>query len=29
MPWTLPGHTDQKDEAYRKGFERLGVENII
>jgi len=29
MPWTLPGHTDDKEEAYRKGFERLGVDHII
>jgi hypothetical protein len=29
MPWTLPGHTDQKEEAYKKGNERLGVESII
>ncbi len=29
MPWTLPGHTDQKEEAYQKGFDRLGVEGII
>jgi uncharacterized protein (DUF169 family) len=29
MPWTLPGHTDEKDEAYKKGFERLGVDGII
>ena len=29
MPWTLPGHTEQKEEAYQKGFERLGVEGII
>lgn len=29
MPWSLPGHTDKKEEAYQKGFERLGVEGII
>jgi uncharacterized protein (DUF169 family) len=29
MPWTLPGHTDQKEEAYQRAFERLGVEGII
>jgi hypothetical protein len=29
MPWSLPGHTDEKEEAYRKGYERLGVEDII
>jgi uncharacterized protein (DUF169 family) len=29
MPWSLPGHTDNKEEAYQKGFERLGVEGII
>ena len=29
MPWSLPGHTDQKEEAYQKAFERLGVEGII
>jgi uncharacterized protein (DUF169 family) len=29
MPWTLPGHTDQKEEAYQLGFKRLGVDDII
>ncbi len=29
MPWSLPGHTEYKEEAYQKGFERLGVEGII
>jgi uncharacterized protein (DUF169 family) len=29
MPWTLPGHTDRKEEAYQLAYERLGVENII
>ncbi len=29
MPWTLPGHTDEKEAAYQKAFERLGVEGII
>ena len=29
MPWVLPGHTDQKEEAYKKGYERLGVDGII
>ncbi len=29
MPWTLPGHTDQKEEAYQLAFKRLGVEGII
>ncbi len=29
MPWTLPGHTDEKEQAYQKGYERLGVDGII
>ena len=29
MPWTLPGHTDRKEEAYQLGFKRLGVKDII
>lgn len=29
MPWTLPGHTDRKEEAYQLGFKRLGVDDII
>jgi hypothetical protein len=29
MPWSLPGHTDRKEEAYQRGFKRLGVEGII
>jgi len=29
MPWALPGHTDQKEEAYQLAFKRLGVEGII
>jgi len=29
MPWSVPGHTDMKEEAYQKGFERLGVDQII
>ena len=29
MPWSLPGHTDQKEEVYQRAFKRLGVEGII
>jgi len=29
MPWSLPGHTDKKEEAYQKAYRRLGVEGII
>ncbi len=29
MPWTVPGHTDQKEEFYRIAHERLGVKQII
>ena len=29
MPWTLPGHTDRKEEAYQLAFKRLGVDGII
>ena len=29
MPWTAPGHTDQKEEFYKKAHARLGVEQII
>ena len=29
MPWTLPGHTDQKDAAYQIGYDRLGAQDII
>jgi uncharacterized protein (DUF169 family) len=29
MPWTLPGHGENKEEAYQLGFKRLGVEGII
>ncbi len=29
MPWTIPGHTDQKEEFYKKAHARLGVEQII
>jgi len=29
MPWVLPGHTDKKEEIYKKGYERLGVDGII
>jgi uncharacterized protein (DUF169 family) len=29
MPRSLPGHTDQKEEAYQRGFKRLGVDGII
>lgn len=29
MPWTLAGHTDKKEEVYKKAAERLGVEGII
>ena len=29
MPWTLPGHTDRKEEVYQQAFKRLGVDGII
>ena len=29
MPWTVPGHTDQKEEFYKKAHKRLGIEQII
>lgn len=29
MPWTVPGHTDQKEEFYKVAHARLGVEQII
>ena len=29
MPWSCPGHTDEKDEFYKIAHERLGVEQII
>ena len=29
MPWTMAAHTDERDEADRRGGERLGVEGII
>jgi uncharacterized protein (DUF169 family) len=29
MPWTVPGHTDDKEEFYKKAHARLGVEQII
>jgi len=29
MPWTIPGHTDQKDEFYRLAHDRLGIAQII
>jgi len=29
MPWSIPGHTDQKEEFYKKAHARLGVEQII
>ena len=29
MPWTLPGHSDRKEEAYQIAFKRLGVDGII
>lgn len=29
MPWTLPGYTDYKEELYKIGHERLGVEHIV
>ncbi|OFW57950.1 MAG: hypothetical protein A2133_07635 [Actinobacteria bacterium RBG_16_64_13] len=29
MPTVLPGHTDLKHEAYERGYERLGVRDII
>jgi len=29
MPWTVPGHTNDKEEFYKKAHDRLGVEQII
>jgi uncharacterized protein (DUF169 family) len=29
MPWSCPGHTDEKDEFYKVAHERLGVEHLI
>ena len=29
MPWTVPGHTEEKEEFYKKAHKRLGVEQII
>ncbi|MBN1322006.1 MAG: DUF169 domain-containing protein [Thermoleophilia bacterium] len=29
MPWSLPGHTDRKEEAYQLAFKRLDVDGII
>jgi uncharacterized protein (DUF169 family) len=29
MPWTIPGHTDQKEEFYKLAHARLGIEQII
>lgn len=29
MPWTLPAHTDEKDEFYKIAHARLGVEQMI
>ena len=29
MPWTVPGHTDKKEEFYKIAHARLGVEQII
>ena len=29
MPWTIPGHTDEKDEFYEIAHKRLGVGQII
>ncbi|MBU2515232.1 DUF169 domain-containing protein [bacterium] len=29
MPWTCPGHTDQKEEFYVKAHKKLGVAQII
>ena len=29
MPWSIPGHTDQKEGFYKKAHARLGVEQII
>lgn len=29
MPWTIPGHTDQKEQFYREAHARLGVDQMI
>ena len=29
MPWSCPGHTDEKEEFYKIAHERLGVEHLI
>ena len=29
MPWSCPGHTDQKEEFYKEAHKKLGVEQII
>jgi uncharacterized protein (DUF169 family) len=29
MPWTLPGYTDYKEELYKIGHQRLGVDQIV
>ncbi len=29
MPWTLPGYTEDKEELYKIGHKRLGIERII
>ena len=29
MPWTVPGHTEEKEEFYKKAHARLGIEQII
>jgi uncharacterized protein (DUF169 family) len=29
MPWAVPGHTEEKEEFYKKAHARLGVEQII
>ena len=29
MPWTIPGHPDEKEEFYKKAHARLGVEQMI
>jgi uncharacterized protein (DUF169 family) len=29
MPWTCPGHTDEKEEFYKVAHARLGVEQLI
>lgn len=29
MPWSLPGHTDRKEEVYQRAYDILGVDGII